>query len=195
MFKSQSKKQLKWWRTAVIILLVILLLLYFPKLVKRFFTNDNWSNSMRISTSALDEQGKLLDAYTCRGNGYNPPLALAEIPADAQSLAIIVDDPDAPKGDFIHWLVWNIDPAVRELASHQLPQGAIEGQNSLGQTGYTAPCPPSGTHHYHFKVYALDEKLSLDEQADQSDLLAAMKDHILAQGEFVALVSADETTN
>lgn len=105
----------------------------------------------------------------------------------AQSLVLIMDDPDAPAGTWVHWMVWNIDPKINEITEDNVPQGAIEGVTSFGQTGYGGPCPHSGRHRYFFKLYALDTKINLSLGADKSQLEKAMNGHILAQSELVGL--------
>jgi len=120
--------------------------------------------------------------YTCEGDNVNPPLDIKNIPIDTKSLALIMDDPDAPKGTFDHWIMWNIEP---DGVISQNTSPGKEGRNGRGENKYTGPCPPSGTHHYHFKVYALDTKLDLEAGADKKTLEAAMKGHILAEGKLV----------
>jgi len=117
--------------------------------------------------------------YTCDGEGINPPLEIHNIPDDAETLALIVEDPDAPGGTFDHWLMWNIQP-VDLIDENTIP--GISGTNSAGKTGYHPPCPPKGVHRYYFHVYALDSELDLAPHASKENLLQAMKSHILAEG-------------
>jgi Raf kinase inhibitor-like YbhB/YbcL family protein len=115
--------------------------------------------------------------YTCEGAGESPPLAWSAVPSDAKSLALLVDDPDAPHGTFTHWIVVNIPPTETSLAPGQLPAGAVA-------SAYRGPCPPSGTHHYRFHVYALDRAIS--QPRDRAAFLKAINGHILADGVLVA---------
>ncbi len=119
--------------------------------------------------------------YTCDGADVNPPFSFGGFPAGTVSLALIVDDPDAPKGPWVHWLVWNIPPGG--IAEDSVP--GIEGTNSWGRQSWGGPCPPRGEHHYHFRVYALDTMLALPPGSSRAELEAAMRGHVLATGELV----------
>jgi Raf kinase inhibitor-like YbhB/YbcL family protein len=141
--------------------------------------------TMKITSSAFAENGAIPQQYSCQGKGMNPPLELKEVPKDAQSVALVVDDPDAPGRTFDHWVIWNISPETTEIAENAVPSGAVQGNNGSGELGWTAPCPPSGTHHYHFKLYALDGPLALPQGATKSELEAVTKGHIVAQAELV----------
>ena len=122
--------------------------------------------------------------YTCEGGNMSPGLTITNIPSETQSLTIIMDDPDAAKGIFDHWIVWNISPNDRIL-ENMIP--GAEGKNGYGKIGYNGPCPPSGTHHYHFRVYALDSKLEISEGSDRKTVERAMHGHVLAFGKLVGL--------
>ncbi len=140
---------------------------------------------MKITSPSFGDNQPMPPKYTCDGEGFNPPLEIAEIPQNAQGLVLIVDDPDAPSGDFVHWLVWNIPPTITVVAENSVPVSAIQGTTSAGQRSYASPCPPSGVHHYHFKVYTLDTKLELAGTAKKKELLSAMEGHILDWAELV----------
>jgi Raf kinase inhibitor-like YbhB/YbcL family protein len=142
---------------------------------------------LTVKSSAFEANGKILKRYTCDENGINPPLTIEGTPKEAKSLALIMDDPDAPNGTFDHWVVWNIPPSTTKIAEQSVP--GTEGLNGAKKTGYTGPCPPSGTHRYFFKVYALDTRLDLDAKATKGDLEKAMGNHILAKGEMQATYS------
>ncbi len=121
--------------------------------------------------------------YSCDGEEVNPPLTIEGIPASAKTLALIIDDPDAPRGTFDHWIVWNI-PTTGKIEENNVP--GIEGVNSAGQRTYVGMCPPSGSHRYFFKIYALDAKVDLKPEATRKkDLEKAMQGHVLAKGELV----------
>lgn len=125
--------------------------------------------------------------YSCDGDEINPPITIDGIPKEAKTLVLIVDDPDAPMGTFDHWVVWNIPPSSSKIGENTVP--GTEGLNSARQRGYMGPCPPSGTHRYFFKVYALDAELKLGAGTKKKDVEKAMQGHILAKGELIGLYS------
>lgn len=122
--------------------------------------------------------------YTCEGYNVSPPLTIGEIPAGTISMVLIVEDPDAPGGTFDHWVIWNIQPT--EVIGKGIVPGVV-GKNSKGEHKYTGPCPPSGTHRYFFKVFALDTRLNLDDNADKKMVEQALHNHVLASGEMIGL--------
>lgn len=142
---------------------------------------------MQLTSSEFEKNGYMPAKYTCDGDGINPPLIISDLSEKAKSLALIVDDPDAPGGDFVHWLVWNIDPEIAEIQGGSLPVGSIEGKNTTGGNGYISPCPPSGTHRYQFKLYALDSILADNSEWDKQDLLNAIEGHVLDSTTLVGL--------
>src|SRR5512144_42921 len=110
-------------------------------------------SEFRISSPVFAANGYIPARYTCDGNDVNPPLEIANVPAETKSLALIVDDPDAPVGMWVHWVAWNIDPATREIAEDAVPRNASQGKNDWKRNSYGGPCPPSGVHRYFFKLY------------------------------------------
>jgi len=140
--------------------------------------------TMKITSSAFREGANIPSKFTCDGSDTSPPLQIAGVPSGAKSLVLIVDDPDAPSGLFTHWLVWNIPPQTGSIAEGSAPQG-VQGANDFGKSGYRGPCPPPGTHRYSFKIFALDRELELRSGAKRSQVDAAMKGHVIAQGELV----------
>ena len=142
---------------------------------------DTWAELL-ISSPAFEEGAYIPAKYTCEGENINPPLKIEQIPHGVQTLAIIVEDPDAPKGVFDHWLTWNIERT--ELIGENTRPG-VSGKNGFGKTGYFGPCPPSGSHRYFFHVYALDIIIKLKPGAEKIQLEAAMKGHILAKGSLM----------
>jgi Raf kinase inhibitor-like YbhB/YbcL family protein len=136
---------------------------------------------MKITSSAFQEGGNIPSKFTCDGADSSPPLQISEVPSGTKSVALIVDDPDAPSGLFTHWTVWNISPQTSMIAEGRAPKG-VHGANDFGKSGYGGPCPPSGTHRYYFKIFALDRELDLPGGAKRSELDAAMKGHVVAQG-------------
>jgi len=143
---------------------------------------------MKITSSAFQEGGNIPSKFTCDGSDSSPPLQIAEVPSGAKSLALVVDDPDAPSGLFTHWIVWNISPQTNAIAEGSAPNG-VQGTNHFGKSGYGGPCPPPGTHRYYFKIFALDRELNLPAGAKRNQLDAAMKGHIVAQGELMGRYS------
>jgi Raf kinase inhibitor-like YbhB/YbcL family protein len=140
--------------------------------------------TMKITSSAFQQNGNIPAKFTCGGESVSPALEITGVPAEAKSLALIADDPDAPGGLFTHWLVWNIPPRTDSIAAGSAPKG-VHGTNDFGKPGYGAPCPPSGVHRYYFRVFALDRELDLRSGAKRSQLDAAMKGHVIAQGELI----------
>lgn len=147
---------------------------------------------MRIASPAFGHNQNIPAKYTCDGENVNPVLEIAEVPEDAKSLALIMDDPDAPRGTWVHWTLWNIDPSTRQIDENSVPAGAAEGTTSFGKPGYGGPCPPSGTHRYFFKLYALDQMLDLPASTDKSGLENAVQGHVLGQAEFIGLYSREK---
>lgn len=147
--------------------------------------------TLDLSSPSFEDGGKIPVKYTCSGQGVNPEIKIKKIPEETKSLALIVDDPDAPGGTFTHWVAWNISPETSEIAENSVPSEAEEGVNGFGNTSYGAPCPPEGhgTHRYRFKVYALDKRLELSGKVSQGDLEKAMEDHVLAKGSLTGKYS------
>lgn len=143
--------------------------------------------TMRITSPVFKNNEKIPAKYTCDGENINPPLEISDIPENTVSLALIVDDPDAPRGLWSHWLVWNIDPATKEIAENSMPAGAMQGKTDSGRMSYSGPCPSRGTHHYFFSIYALNTKLNLLQDTNEAGLKKAIEDHILASGELIGL--------
>jgi len=139
---------------------------------------------MRLSSPAFEHNGPIPGKFTCQGEGVNPALIIEGIPPEAKSLALIVDDPDAPGGDFVHWVVYDI-PVTAGIEENSIP--GKQGVNSSGRTNYASPCPPTGTHRYFFKVYALDKMLNLEEGLRKADLEKAIASRILEKAELIGL--------
>ncbi len=142
---------------------------------------------MRISSSAFEQNGFIPSNYTCDGGNTSPPLQFDDVPNAAVSLALTVTDPDAPRGTFTHWLIWNISPNCIGFDEGQTPAGTIQGRNDAGQARYMGPCPPSGVHHYYFKLFALDQMLDRDTDTTRTELEQAMANHVIDQAELVGL--------
>ena len=145
---------------------------------------------MRLFSNDFEPEGMIPHMFTCDGEDLSPHLAWDDVPEETKSFALIVDDPDAPMGTWVHWVLFNLPADKRELAENfpadeTLPDGTRQGVTDFGKTGYGGPCPPSGTHRYYFKIYALDEKIETASVVDKAVLLKAMQGHILAQGQLM----------
>lgn len=138
-------------------------------------------SSMKLTSPAFVNGGVIPVKYTCQGENVSPPFFISEIPADAHSLVLIFEDLDAPLHVWAHWLLWNIAPQTRFLTENTVPVGAVSGTTSFGHQKYGGPCPPVGTHHYLFRLFALDTTLNLPPEAQKNDLEALISGHILAQ--------------
>jgi Raf kinase inhibitor-like YbhB/YbcL family protein len=149
-----------------------------------------WMNTTLTVTSPDFKAGEMIPVqFTCKGQSTSPALHFFSVPAGAKSLAIIMHDPDAQRpGGFTHWVAWNILPSMTDIPRDF--KGAVQGLNGADKEGYMGPCPPSGVHHYHFMVYALDVTLNIDPKSHKADLEKAMEGHVLAKGELVGLFAA-----
>ena len=145
---------------------------------------------IKITSSAFNEGGMIPSKHTCDGDDISPPLKWESVPEGAKSIALIGDDPDAPMGTWVHWVLYNLPPDKRELAQafpddEKLPDGTRQGITDFGKTGYGGPCPPSGTHRYYFKIYALDTVIQSTSVLNKKTLLKEVQGHILAQGQLM----------
>lgn len=156
----------------------VIFLLFIFLITKLAFCAD-----MKLASIAFKDNGLIPSKYSCEGQDINPPLAIEGIPQSTKSLALIVDDPDAPMGTWVHWVMYNIEP-VSEIKENSIPGN--QAMNNSGRAAYHGPCPPSGTHRYFFKVYALDTRIQ-DKVKDKADLEKAMEGHVLASAELVGL--------
>lgn len=157
-------------------------------------------NSFQITSPAFGHNQMIPVKYTCQGEDINPPLVIENIPRGTGSLILIMDDPDAPMGTWVHWTVWNITPHTGEIPENSIPKRApwdpespmtplpaMEGMTDFGKPGYGGPCPPSGTHRYFFKLYALDARLAFQGTPSRQELEKAMQGHILDKAELIGL--------
>ena len=142
------------------------------------------NNQLRLISTVFSHNGHIPPEYTCEGKNINPPLKVENIPDGTKTLALIVEDPDAPGGVFDHWVLWNISPneAIAEAS-----KVGINGTNGFGKTGYGGPCPPSGVHRYFFRVFALNDELDLTAGSKKEELLDAMKGHVLGSAELMGV--------
>jgi len=144
---------------------------------------------IELTSTAFDKGEMIPEQYTCDGKDTSPPLGWSNAPEGTKSFALICDDPDAPVGTWVHWVLYNIPGDAQALSEGQpkskvLPNGATQGKNGWGKFGYGGPCPPSGKHRYYFKLYALSKTLELDPGASKAQLLEAMDGHVLAEGQL-----------
>jgi Raf kinase inhibitor-like YbhB/YbcL family protein len=145
---------------------------------------------IKITSTAFDEGSMIPRSYTCDGEDVSPPLAWTGVPEGTKSLALICDDPDAPVGTWVHWVLFNLPADINGLPANVPPDKVIEnggrhGMNDFRKFGYGGPCPPGGTHRYYFKLYALDAEINLDAGINKAQLVKAMEGHILAQGQLM----------
>jgi len=145
---------------------------------------------MEIKSPAFEQEGMIPERYTCDGANVSPSLEWASAPEGTKSFALIYDDPDAPMGTWVHWVVYDLPESITKLPENIPPErilsgGGKQGTNDFRKIGYGGPCPPSGTHRYYFKLYALDTTVNLDPGATKDQLLKAMKGHILSEAQFM----------
>jgi Raf kinase inhibitor-like YbhB/YbcL family protein len=138
------------------------------------------SAAMKLSSPDFKESEKIPERFTCEGKDISPTLEIEGVSKEAKSLVVIVDDRDAPGGNFTHWLMWNVLPNLTEIVGNKPPSHAVQGVNDFGKNKYSGPCPPSGIHRYFFKLYALDTTLALPPTSKRNVVDAAIKGHIIA---------------
>ncbi|MBM4306010.1 MAG: YbhB/YbcL family Raf kinase inhibitor-like protein [Deltaproteobacteria bacterium] len=164
-------------------LIVLLIFLFF--IVSLGIGQEVSKTGFKISSAAYENNGRIPSTYACDGANINPPLKVENTPKEAKSLALVFDDIDAPRGSYVHWILWNMDPNVKEIKENSVPEGAIQGTNDFKKQNYGGPCPPGRGHKYVFKIYALDTRLDLSPSSTKTDLEKAMKGHILAQSQWI----------
>ena len=142
-------------------------------------------SELSITSPAFLPGGMIPSKYTCDGADVSPPLLIGNVPEKTRSLALIVDDPDAPMGTWVHWVVWNIGADTSKIPENSVPPGALQGTTDFRKQEYGGPCPPSGTHRYFFKLYALDSSPAAQAGATKAQVEEAMKGHVLAQAELI----------
>ncbi len=142
---------------------------------------------MKLESPAFENNNYMPSKYTCDGENISPPLKITGEPKDVKSYALVVDDPDALSGLWIHWVVWNISPDFHWTPEGVIPLEGIEGETNYGRPGYGGPCPPTGAHRYHFRIFALNKMLELKEKSTKNDLEEAMKGSILDEGLLIGL--------
>jgi Raf kinase inhibitor-like YbhB/YbcL family protein len=141
---------------------------------------------MQITSSAFLNNTKIPVKYTCDGDSVNPPLYFSGIPANAKSLVLIIDDPDAPMITFVHWILFNLDPKINGIKENSVPEFASQGKTGMNEPGYVSFCPPTGSHRYFFKLFALDSVLDLKDP-DKAELESKMQGHVIDKAELIGL--------
>ena len=142
---------------------------------------------MKLTSPAFGDGPPIPARYTCDGENVSPELRWSDVPDDTSSLALTCEDPDAPRGTFTHWVIWNLDPTEGGIPAGDVPKGARQGRNDFGHVGYGGPCPPIGNHRYFFKLYALDTVLPDLKRPTKAKLEEAMRGHIIATAELIGL--------
>jgi Raf kinase inhibitor-like YbhB/YbcL family protein len=170
--------------------LFILCSLFFSYQTKDQVTIQTGGDKMKISSSAFKEGEMIPKKYTCDDINISPPLEWSLAPEGTKTFALICDDPDAPMGTWVHWVIFNLPAKTNQLSENipskeVLPDGAKQGKNDFGRVGYGGPCPPAGIHRYYFKIYALDDELDLKAGVTKAELLKAMDGHILAEAQLM----------
>ncbi|KTD33434.1 phosphatidylethanolamine-binding protein [Legionella moravica] len=149
---------------------------------------NSYAADFTLQSSAFKPNSMIPDQYTCAGTDTSPPLSWQNIPVNTQSLVLVVHDPDAQGGEWIHWIIFNIPPTVTQLEpASPLPDGALNGTNSWGTTNYKGPCPPMGVHRYVFNLYALDNLVHLEQGASKDKVLNAITGHVIGSAELIGL--------
>lgn len=188
-------------RLPLVLILLLLVVLFTSCREKRVPDFDEATKGSRwnfpVLSTAFGDSENIPEKYTADGQDISPPLAFGPFHESTKSVALIVDDPDAPRGTFTHWVLFNLPPDTNSLpenvpATEKLENGAVQGLNSAGKVGYLGPDPPSGVHHYIFHVYSLDTMLDLDSSATKEQVEAAMQDHIIGRGTLTGLYTREK---
>ena len=145
------------------------------------------AEGLKLSSPVFENGGKIPKKYTCDGANVNPPLTIGNVPSNTKSLALVFDDLDAPRGSYVHWILWNLAPSVKEIKEDSAPGGVVQGMNDFKKPSYGGPCPPGRAHKYVFKVYALDILLNLNPKGTKKDLEKVMEGHILSRAQLTGL--------
>lgn len=145
------------------------------------------TKSIRITSSEFKDGNHIPYQFTCDGENTNPPLSISEVPKNTKSLALIMNDPDAPGGEWVYWLIWNINPSITEIPKQNIPSHAVQGITDFKKPGYNGPCPLDGLHRYFFTLYSLDVMLDISPSSQKTDLEKAMKGHIISQAQLMGL--------
>jgi len=142
---------------------------------------------LKIYSPAFENNGDIPKKYTCNGANINPHLKIENVPSNTKSLALVFDDIDAPRGSYVHWILWNISPNTKEVKENSVPEAALQGLNDFKRNHYGGPCPPGRAHKYIFKIYALDTLLNLNQNSTHKDLERAMEGHIISRAQLTGV--------
>jgi len=180
--------------TFSIIFLTIILILAATIMHKGFGAKNNYETNLKISkeanmkiTSVFEHNTNIPSIYTCDGDDLAPELTITEVPDGTKELVLIVDDPDAPIGTFVHWVLYNIPPTTTKIDNRNLPKGAKQGHTDFGRNSWGGPCPPSGVHRYFFKLYAIDKTLEFKEGVKKRQIENEIEEHIIEKAELIGL--------
>lgn len=161
------------------------------KKIPMFYPFFMSKKGMSITSTAISDRGRIPSIYTCDGEDINPPLEFHDVPEEAQSLTLIVEDPDSPGKTWVHWVLFNINPNVRRISEDSVPAGSSETVTDFGSKGYGGPCPANGIHRYNFKLFALDTTLDLTEDVTRDEIEESMEGHIIEKAELTGLYSRE----
>lgn len=150
-------------------------------------TTEQAPDTITVSSPAFRDGDTIPARYSCKGQNISPPLRWSGVPTGTRALALVVDDPDAPGGNYVHWVLFNIGPAATEFNPGMVPTGAKQARTSAGEAGYTGPCPPSGVHRYRFTIYALRQAVPLSDGASLKDSLAQISKRSIAKGRLTGM--------
>jgi len=148
--------------------------------------------NLKVTSPAFENNKTIPSKYGCDDSNVNPSVKIENVPPEAKSLALVFDDKDAPRGTYVHWILWNINPSVGEIKENSVPEGAIQGTNDFKKNAYGGPCPPTRPHKYALIVYALDVRLNLEPKSGKADLEKAMEGHIIAQGQLMGVYKREK---
>ena len=169
-------------RSVVPVVLSLVLIFYLPFALAE---DAPETGALKLTSPVFENNKPIAPRYTCDGENINPPLTIRNVPRGTKSLALLLDDQDAPRGSYVHWIVWNIDPETKDIKEDSVPENAVEGTNDFKKRNYGGPCPPTRAHRYVFKLYALDIRLNLEASSTKAALEKAMKGHVLAQTQLL----------
>ena len=147
---------------------------------------------LKVTSSAFENNKTIPSKYGCDGTNVSPAIRIDDVPSGAKSLALLFDDKDAPRKTYVHWILWNIDPSVKEIKENSVPEGAVQGLNDFKKNTYGGPCPPTRPHKYALIVYALDVRLNLDPQSGKAELEKAMEGHLITQGQLMGVYKREK---
>lgn len=174
-------------KKVVLLLFIGIMFLTLDFVIKKRENLTNPKGGHMQLTSVFEHNGNIPSIYTCDGQDLAPELIISDVPESAKELVLIVDDPDAPMGTWVHWLVYNLPVDTKKIDAKNLPSGAKQGMTDFGRIGWGGPCPPSGTHRYFFKLYALDKKLDLEQGLTKRQLESSIRDSVIEKIELIGL--------